>query len=46
MSAEFVIRALRLDERAAWEPLLKGYLDFLQNDAAEGDLRRHLVAAA
>ncbi len=28
MSAEIVIRPLRLDERADWEPLWKGYLDF------------------
>jgi hypothetical protein len=28
MSAEIDIRPLRLDERAAWEPLWKGYLDF------------------
>jgi len=28
MSADVVIRPLRLDERADWEPLWKGYLDF------------------
>ncbi len=28
MSAAVVIRPLRLDERADWEPLWKGYLDF------------------
>ncbi|MBM3531085.1 MAG: GNAT family N-acetyltransferase [Alphaproteobacteria bacterium] len=28
MSSDVLIRALRPDERAAWEPLWKGYLDF------------------
>lgn len=28
MSADILIRPLRLDERADWEPLWKGYLDF------------------
>src|SRR5215470_20413657 len=28
MTAQIAIRPLRLDERAAWEPLWKGYLDF------------------
>jgi GNAT superfamily N-acetyltransferase len=28
MNAEIDIRRLRLDERAAWEPLWRGYLDF------------------
>ena len=28
MSAAVVIRPLRLNERADWEPLWKGYLDF------------------
>ena len=28
MTAQIAIRPLRLDERVAWEPLWKGYLDF------------------
>jgi len=28
MSGAIAIRPLRLDERADWEPLWKGYLDF------------------
>ena len=33
MSGDVVIRPVRSDERAAWEPLWKGYLDFYQTRA-------------
>ena len=35
MTAQIAIRPLRLDERAAWEPLWKGYLDFYRITAPQ-----------
>ena len=35
MSAGIAIRALRLDERADWEPLWKGYLDFYKTSVPQ-----------
>ena len=35
-----------LDERADWEPLWRGYLDFYKTIGAAADLRHHLGAAA
>ena len=35
MTAQIAIRPLRLDERAAWEPLWKGYLDFYRMTAPQ-----------
>jgi len=35
MTAQIVIRPLRLDERMAWEPLWKGYLDFYRFTAPQ-----------
>lgn len=35
MAAGVVIRALRLDERADWEPLWKGYLDFYKTSVPQ-----------
>ena len=35
MSAVAVIRPLRLDERADWEPLWKGYLDFYETSVPQ-----------
>jgi hypothetical protein len=35
MTAQIAIRPLRLDERVAWEPLWKGYLDFYRITAPQ-----------
>jgi len=35
MTAQIAIRPLRLDERAAWQPLWKGYLDFYRITATQ-----------
>ena len=35
MTAQIAIRPLRLDERVAWEPLWKGYLDFYRMTAPQ-----------
>src|SRR5215510_9117517 len=35
MTAQIAIRPLRLDERVAWEPLWKGYLDFYRTTAPQ-----------
>jgi hypothetical protein len=35
MSAGIAIRPLRLDERADWEPLWKGYLDFYKTSVPQ-----------
>src|SRR5215471_17989196 len=35
VTAQIAIRPLRLDERAAWEPLWKGYLDFYRITAPQ-----------
>ena len=40
------VSSMTVGERAAWEPLWKGYLDFYEVDGAEGGLRHHLGAAA
>ena len=35
MTAQIAIRPLRLDERVAWEPLWKGYLDIYRITAPQ-----------